>query len=487
MKKSKSVMFFRKFQTFVLIFIFITGAFLSVRSAFSQSQTVDPVRGKIPEESAGLPLANRTSNGVDPAAILEQRAKLLEEEKEVEEQIGGLMVIIQNKQGETASLERDIAIINAEIKKAKLAIKARTLTIDNLNSSIGEKSKFIVKLLDKQEREKESLAELLRQLNEFGDTTLVEIILGYENLSDFFVNMDSLDFLQKFIQDSFDEIKITKENTEEEKSILEEKKKEESELRYLQELEKKRTEEREKEKKKILEITRGEENEYQKLLASRKKDIAQIRNQLFILRGSDAIPFEKAIEYANISFKATGVRPAFLLGIIAEESELGANLGSGNWKTDMYDCYRRIGYNKSAEKQKTAFLAIISELFIDSPDSRPVSKAPYYGCGGAMGPAQFMPATWWDPVGNTGYKKLIAQYTGHNPPDPWSPEDAFMAAALLLKDNGAAAGGFTAERRAALRYLAGGNWNKPAYAFYGDDVMALAKKYQDQIDILTES
>ena len=456
-------MFFRKFQIFVLISVFMAAAFLSARFAFSQGQTVDP------------------------AAVLEQRAKLEEEYKELEEQIGGLMVIIQNIQAGTASLERDIAVINAEIKKAKLAIKARTLTIDNLNSLIGEKSEFIGELLIKQGREKESLAELLRQLNELGDTTLVEIVLGYENLSDFFVDMDSLDSLQKFIQDSFEEIKTTKESTEEEKLVLEEKKKEESELRYLQELEKKRIEEREKEKKKILDITRGEEKEYQKLLAGRKKDAAQIKNQLFILRGSEAIPFEKAIEYANFAQEATGVRPAFLLGVIAEESELGANLGSGNWKTDMYDCYRRIGYGKSAEKQKTAYLAIISELMINDPNSRPVSKAPYYGCGGAMGPAQFMPATWWDPAGETGYKELVAKYTGNNPPDPWDPKDAFMAAALLLKDNGAAAGGYAAERRAALRYLAGGNWNKPAYAFYGDDVMALAKKYQEQIDILTGS
>ncbi|MEK7122008.1 MAG: lytic murein transglycosylase, partial [Patescibacteria group bacterium] len=445
-------MFFRKFKTFVLIFVLTMAAFWSGRFAFSQSQTVDP------------------------AAIFEQRAKLEEEYKELEEQIGGLMVIIQNKQVETASLGRDIAILNAEIKKAKLAIKARTMTIDNLNSLIKEKSEFIGELLIKQGREKESLAELLRQLNELGDTPLVEIVLGYENLSDFFGEIDSLDYLQKFIQDSFEEIRATKENTEEEKFVLEEKRKEESELRYLQELEKKRIEEREKEKKKILEITSGEEKEYQKLLTSRKKDAAQIKNQLFILRGSEAIPFEKAIEYANFAQEATGVRPAFLLGVIAEESELGANLGSGNWKTDMYDCYRRIGYNKSAEKQKTAFLAIISELMIDNPNSRPVSKAPYYGCGGAMGPAQFMPATWWDPVNKTGYKELIAKLTGHNPPDPWDPKDAFMAAALLLKDNGAAAGGYTAERRAALRYLAGGNWKKSAYAFYGDDVMALAKK-----------
>jgi len=195
------------------------------------------------------------------------------------------------------------------------------------------------------------------------------------------------------------------------------------------------------------------------------------------LQGSEAIPFERALKYANTAWRETGVRPAFLLGVIAEESELGANLGSGNWEIDLYQCYKKIGYSTSAEKQKAAFLEITSELGLD-PNLMPVSKAPYYGCGGAMGPAQFMPTTW------QLYKKSIAKRTGNNPPSPWNPEDAFMASALLLKDNGAAAGGYTAERRAALRYLAGGNWEKRAYAFYGDDVMALAKKYQEQIDIL---
>lgn len=95
-----------------------------------------------------------------------------------------------------------------------------------------------------------------------------------------------------------------------------------------------------------------------------------------------------------------------------------------------------------------------------------------------MGPAQFIPTTW------LLYKNLVARHTGHNPPNPWDAEDAFMASALLLKDNGAAEGTYQAERRAALRYLAGGNWSKPAYAFYGDDVMSLASKYQEQMNII---
>ena len=98
-----------------------------------------------------------------------------------------------------------------------------------------------------------------------------------------------------------------------------------------------------------------------------------------------------------------------------------------------------------------------------------------------MGPAQFIPTTW------QLYVDRIRKITGHNPPNPWDPFDAFAAAALLLKDNGAAAGTYSAERTAALKYLAGSNWKKTAYSFYGDDVMALAQKYQEQINILQGS
>jgi hypothetical protein len=113
------------------------------------------------------------------------------------------------------------------------------------------------------------------------------------------------------------------------------------------------------------------------------------------------------------------------------------------------------------------------------PDRMPVSKKPWYGWGGAMGPAQFIPSTW------VLYEDRIASATGHNPPNPWDPRDALMASAILLKDNGAARGTAAAERLAALRYLAGWtNASKSAYAFYGDDVMELAAKYQNLIDIL---
>jgi hypothetical protein len=119
----------------------------------------------------------------------------------------------------------------------------------------------------------------------------------------------------------------------------------------------------------------------------------------------------------------------------------------------------------------------MAELGIN-PDDMKVSKKPWYGYGGAMGPAQFIPSTW------VMYKDRIGAATGQVPPNPWDARTAIFASALLMMDNGADEQNRTAERRAALKYFAGGNWAKPAYAFYGDDVMALADKFQREIDVL---
>ncbi len=408
----------------------------------------------------------------DPTKVSDYRKKLEEELAVLEAQIEKESQIIKQKQMQSTTLERDIAILDAQINKARLGIKARNIVINELTDEINSRSKLINQLEQKLDEEKISLAELIREINELDSVSLSEIMLGYENFSDFWSEFSFFESIQKELQSSFNKIAATQTNTQKEKEELGNTKSEQLELRNLQELEKKSMEGKEAEKKNILKVTKGEEKKYQAILEERKKNAAAIRSQLFLLRGSPAIPFEKAVEYANIAFKTTGVRPAFLLGVIAEESNLGANVGKGNWQVDLAD--------SRCKSQREAFIAITSELGF-APNLMPVSKKAWYGyCGGAMGPAQFMPTTW------LLYKDKVSRITGHNPPNPWDPLDAFVASALLLKDNGASAGGYSAERKAALKYLAGSNWSKSAYAFYGDDVMALAAKYQEQIDIISK-
>jgi membrane-bound lytic murein transglycosylase B len=212
---------------------------------------------------------------------------------------------------------------------------------------------------------------------------------------------------------------------------------------------------------------KGQEKLYQQVIAQKQQSAAQIRAALFSLRDTKSVSFGDMYAYAKEASAKTGVRPAVILAILSEETNLGQNLGSGNWRTDMHPT-----------RDAPIFQEICAALGLD-PDKQPVSKKPWYGWGGAMGPAQFIPSTWKQ------YAPRISKMTGQDPANPWDPRTAVFATAILMMDNGADAQTRSAERLAALRYLAGWkNASKSAYAFYGNDVMSLADKFQSQIDIL---
>lgn len=416
----------------------------------------------------------------DAGAVQARRTELQLQLDELERQIEVQQTILTEKQKERTSLERDVAILDAQIAEAKLAIKRRTLVIQQLTANIQQKENTIFGLNRQLNSELESLAAILRQKNELGNTSLVIAALSSEDFSEFFSDLDTFDTVNRALQESFVEIRGTRTVTEGQKADLEQKRQEEVQLRQVQQLQEERLHVAEREKQKILTETRGQEKAYQDLIVANQKTAAQIRSELFQLTGSAAIPFEKALEYANLAAKETGVRPAFLLGVIAEESNLGENLGSGSWRIDMHQT-----------RDAPIFVEVTASLGLN-PDVMPVSKKPWYGWGGAMGPAQFIPSTW---ALYAGYvkpdwhydvsKDRIGRRTGNQPPNPWDPKDAFMAAALLLTDNGAAAKTYNAEFRAAMCYLAGCSSSKnKSLQFYGNEVMALTDKYQNQINIL---
>jgi len=247
---------------------------------------------------------------------------------------------------------------------------------------------------------------------------------------------------------------------------LEENKNEMITLKAIQETQKYSIEKKKKERQRLLDETRGQEYLYQRLVKNKQLDVNTIRSQLYILQGrGGSLSFENALAIAEFASSLSGVRPAFLLAVLSKESGWGANVGTGTWRIDM------------KPSQHSAYLAICEKLGFN-PDMMPVSKRAWYGWGGAMGPAQFLPRTW------LGYESRIAALTGHNPPNPWDIEDAFVAAALYLANAGATAQTYEAEHRAYMIYLAGSNWRKSYLQFYGDKVMDLATAIQEQINLL---
>ena len=198
------------------------------------------------------------------------------------------------------------------------------------------------------------------------------------------------------------------------------------------------------------------------------------------MQGSPSISFEKSLEYANSASRLTGVRAAYILAIISQESDLGRNIGQCNLPNDPpSDRWQAV---MKPSRDHEPYLAITAELGLD-PEKMPVScplRDRYkrrIGWGGAMGPAQFIPSTWML------YKDEVARLISHSPANPWSPQDAFVASGLLSKDNGAI-GTRENERVAAAKYFAGGNWNTSLGRSYASQVLARADTYQEQIDLL---
>jgi len=88
-----------------------------------------------------------------------------------------------------------------------------------------------------------------------------------------------------------------------------------------------------------------------------------------------------------------------------------------------------------SNSQKDSFLAIMKELGMN-PNTTPVS-CPIYSdgaYGGAIGPSQFMPRTWWDSNTGYGYKKRVAKVLGIATPSPFRNLDAFVGTASYLSD-----------------------------------------------------
>lgn len=413
----------------------------------------------------------------------ERRARLEQELASIEQDISQKRGVLSEKQKERQSLERDISILDSQIAVAQKEIKHRDLSIARIRDDITDKKVAISEVDKKLARSEQSLAQILRRTREIDDVSFAQLVLA-GSMTQLFEDIDSFEQVERDLDKSFDEMAILRSDLSERKVVLEDKKSEEEDLRQLQLLEKQTIEKKEKEKQGILTVTKGVEKTYQQLIAEREKQAATIRAALFDLRDSGAISFGSAYQYAKEASAGTGVRPAVILAVLRQETNLGENVGQclltnspskGDGKGKNSGKF--IAKIMKPDRDVDPFMAITAELGID-PFAQVVSCPQSVGYGGAMGPAQFIPSTWML------YKKRLSSLTGQAMPNPWNARTAIYATGLLMADNGGDGGTRASERTAALKYFAGGNWNKRAFAFYGDSVMEFADQYQEDIDIL---
>jgi len=426
---------------------------------------------------------------ITPASSESDKNYCKKELASIEAELEQLIAKQKEQQKQTGTLKGDVNYLTSQINALQTKIKARALAIAQLRVSINQKQSKIGSLSEKIQREHESLAELLRNTNEFDNENLVYLILSDGSISDFYSDLESYASIKQAVKDSVDVIRGVKNQTEIEKQELQKKQDAEADAKVDLETSKTKVSQSEAEKKQLLAISQMRESEYQKLAAEKKAQAEKIRSALFNLAGtSQKIEFGTALIYAEEAKQKTGVDPAFLLAIITQESNLGANVGQcylknqttgagigKNTGTPFSNVMKPMGLS-GRKGDVEDFLDITSKLGLkwdETPISCPIAGVAGYG--GAMGPAQFIPTTW------KLFETRLKSALGYDA-NPWTPRDAFLASAMYLTDLGAIGSSYSSQIKAACRYYGTGGTS----CSYGLSVLSIKNKIQNNIDYLNQ-
>ncbi len=372
---------------------------------------------------------------------------------EIQKQIDAYQSQIETTQSKSKTLQNEIAGLNAKINQLNLEIKSMSIAINQTSLEINVAEDKIGQLSDEIGTHKNAMAQYIKIVYENDQKNLTEILLKDQSLSNFFKDLDSIHITQDKLKTIIDEMKQLKTEIGTQKDALEDKKTDLERLKSLQEIAKKSVDRDKTQKNTILKETKGQETKYQELVKKSQKDLQAIKDQIGYLM-QNGVSVEDAIKYGQLAAIATGIRPAFLLAELEQESALGKNVGrcyitdttSGNSRRiTTGEVYKR-GINPT--RDLALFLTITQELNKD-PFQTPISCWPGSGWGGAMGPAQFIPSTW------VGYAAQVARLVGRSIANPWNIEDAFTAAAIKLANGGATSKTRAGEVAASKAYYCG--------------------------------
>ena len=400
---------------------------------------------------------------------------------QIEAELAELLDKQAAQQKQTGTLKGDVDYLTSQINALRAKIKARELVIARLKVDIIDKEEEIKSLSEKINSGHESLAQLLRSVDEFESENVLIIILSGNSISDFYSYLEEYNSMMNAVKNSVDLIHSVRTQTEIAKEHLEKKQDAETDSKAELETARMQAARSEADKKQLLAISKKKESDYKKLAAEKKAKADSIRSALFSLAGtSQKIEFGTALEYANVAKNKTGIDPAFLLAILTQESNLGANVGQC-YLTDP-ETGSGVGKNTGTvfknvmkpTRDVAPFLQITNALGFNAFQtavSCPIAGVAGYG--GAMGPAQFIPSTW------KIYEERLHNALGYSP-NPWSPKDAFMASAMYLTNLGAVGSSVSAQNKAACRYYGSGG----ASCSYSRSVQKLKTAIQADIDLL---
>lgn len=154
---------------------------------------------------------------------IDQKEKRIEE---LQDKIDTYKKNIAIKQEEELTLENEISLIDSRITKKNFDIQAQETLIDKLELEIKDLEGKITEKENEIVAEKDDLAIIIRKMYEYDQRTYLEIAVGEDNFSDFFIQLQYIEELESETKSSLDQLKALRTALEGQKSNLNDKKEE---------------------------------------------------------------------------------------------------------------------------------------------------------------------------------------------------------------------------------------------------------------------
>jgi murein DD-endopeptidase MepM/ murein hydrolase activator NlpD len=237
--------------------------------------------------------------------------------QELEKQIAAYNAQLKNAKSQESTLAKQIANMQTQIKKLEADIKLTQAKISATSLKINELSFDIAAKNSEIEKQKRNLSETIREINEYDQTSPLQMVLVSDTFSDFLNEAESIQNLQAGLQaklDTIQELKnwleVSKAEAQDQKEQLEQLNDELSGRNVVLNNQKKET-------NNLLAETKNQEKKYQQILTDLQKQQQQIQKDIYALEDK----LRLTIDPSSI--------PGFRSGVLAWPLKSEINQGYG--------------------------------------------------------------------------------------------------------------------------------------------------------------
>jgi murein DD-endopeptidase MepM/ murein hydrolase activator NlpD len=225
--------------------------------AFSAAQTAEEMRAEIAAKQAQI--------------------------QELEKQIAAYNAELINQKSQESTLAKQIANMQLQIKKLEADIQLTQTKISATSLTINELSFDIAARNSEIEKQKINLSETIREINEYDQTSPLQMVLVSDTFSDFLSEAESIQNLQAGLQAKLDSIQELKSQLETSKADAEDQKAQLEQLHKDLSGQNTVLGNQKAQKNQLLTDTKNQEKKYQQMLTDLQKQEEQIQKDITAL------------------------------------------------------------------------------------------------------------------------------------------------------------------------------------------------------------